>query len=227
MLLLDIFLDPGKVFIALKERPTFLVPLLVFVAVLVASTLAYFLRVDPVWYADHVLAMAGTEMTTAEIAQAKQFMPSAPVQGYIGTAVAAIATPLLFALFAVYYLLAGKVAGAAVTFKHAMALSTWASMPTVLGIAVMLVGALLMAPQTAQNTLMLTNVDPLLVQLPYDSAFSGLAKGFSLITFWVIGLTALGWKTFTGSGWKSALLVAVLPTLVFYGGWLAFALLRA
>jgi len=226
MSLVDVFLEPTRHFEAQRERPTVLLPLALFVLAVAGFTLAYFLRVDPDWYADFALTMAGREMTAAEIAQAKQFMPSARVQGYIGAVVLAIVLPLMFALFALYYFLAGKVAGAALSFKHAFALVVWASLPGLLGYVVGLVGAFTMAPQTPQHALMLTHVDPLLVQLPFDHAFSSLAKQFDLLALWSIGLTALGWKVMTRGGWGGALFVALLPNVLIYGAWLAWALTR-
>jgi hypothetical protein len=225
MQLLDIYLEPTKVFDDLKARPTFLLPLAVMVLLTVAFTLTYFLRVDPAWFTDFVLSAAGQQLSAAELAQAKQFMPSARTQGYIGAGMTFIVLPLITCVMAAYYLLAGKIAGAAVSFKHGLALTAWSGMPTALGALVGLVGALMMAPQTPQHSLMLTNLDPLLLQLPMDHAFSGLAKNFSLLTFWALGLAALGWRRFTGAGWTAAVIVAVLPTLLIYGVWLAFALL--
>jgi hypothetical protein len=225
MKLVDVFLDPSKHFAAEKEKPTFLVPLLVFMALSVAMVLAYHLRVDPAWFADFQLSVAGAEMTEAEKAQAKQFMPGARTAGYIGAVVSLIAVPLMFTIFALYYFLAGKIAGAAVSFKHGLSLAAWGSMPTALTLIVATVGALTMAPQTSQFSLMLTNVDPLLVQLPMDHALSSLAKNFNLLGFWAIAITALGWKTFTRSGWGAAVFVAALPSVLIYGIWLLIALL--
>lgn len=225
MQLIDIFLDPAKVFAQQKERPSFLLPLLVFVAISAGMILAYFLRVDAAWFQDFQLTMAGKEMSAAEIAQAKQFMPSAKVQGYIGAGAAAIVVPIRFCITAVYYLLAGKVAGVAVGFKHGLALASWSAMPMVLGTLVGLVGAFTMAPQTSQHALMLTHVDPLLVQLPFDHPLSSFAKGFNLLSLWSIGLAALGWKTFARGSWGAAVFVAALPSVVIYGGWLLWALI--
>ena len=64
--IVDIFLQPGRVFAEQKERPTFLVPLLIVSAFAAAFTLAYFLSVDPVWYLDHAIA-AGGEVCVGEI----------------------------------------------------------------------------------------------------------------------------------------------------------------
>lgn len=224
MKLVDIFLDPAKVFAAEKDKPTFLLPTAIFVALMVAMTLAYHLRVDPAWFTDFQLSMAGTEMTEAEKAQAKQFMPGARTAGYIGAAATVVIIPIMFSIFALYYLLAGKIAGAAISFKHGLSLASWSSIPTVLTMIVAIVGALTMAPQTPQYSLMLTHVDPLLVQLPFDHALSAIAKSFNLLGLWAIALGAIGWKVFARSGWGSAVFVAALPTVLIYGIWLLFAL---
>lgn len=47
--LLNIFLEPGKVFVELKEKPTFLLPTLVVVILLFVALTAYFVQVDPAW----------------------------------------------------------------------------------------------------------------------------------------------------------------------------------
>lgn len=225
MQLVDIFLDPAKHFAAEKEKPTFLLPVAVFVLATAASVLAYHLRVDPAFFIDFQLSMAGREMTAAEIEQAKQFMPGARTSGYIGAVASAIFIPIMFAVFAVYYLLAGKIAGAPIRYKHGLSLMAWSSMPAVLTALVALVGALTMAPQTAQYSLMLTHVDPLLVELPFDHPLSTLAKSFNLLGLWSIALGAIGWKTFAKSGWGAAVVVAALPTVLIYGIWLLIALL--
>lgn len=225
MKLVDIYLEPAKVFAAERERPTVLLPIAVMVVVSAAMILAYFLRVDAAWFQDFQLTMGGQEMTAAEIAQAKQFMPSAKTQGYIGAASAVLFVPIMYAIFGLYYLLAGKIAGAPLTFKHGLSLAAWGSMPGVLGLIVGFVGALTMAPQTPQHSLMLTHVDPLLVQLPFDHAMSGIAKGFDLLVVWSIALGAIGWKAFTRSGWGAAVFVAALPSVLIYGIWLLIALL--
>lgn len=225
MQLVDIFLDPAKVFAAEKDKPTFLVPTAVFIVLSVAMILAYHLRVDPAWFSDFQLSMAGTEMTDAEKAQAKQFMPGARTSGYIGAAFSVVLVPLMFAIFGLYYFLAGKIAGAGLSFKHGLSLASWSALPTALTLVVATVGALTMAPQTPQYSLMLTHVDPLLVQLPMDHAFGTLAKNFNLLGLWAIALSALGWKVFTRSGWGAAVFVAALPSVLIYGIWLLIALL--
>jgi hypothetical protein len=73
---------------------------------------------------------------------------------------------------------------------------------------------------------MLTNIDPLLVQLPPESPWLGLARGFSLINFWTWFLLALGWRTFNRASWSQSAIVALLPSVVIYGAMAAFALAK-
>ncbi|HEX5756771.1 MAG TPA: YIP1 family protein [Arenimonas sp.] len=223
--LLNIYLDPSKVFADLKDKPSFWMPLLLVIAVNVLLMLAYHLSVDPDWFIDHALAMTGKEMSAAEVEQAKQFMPGARMSGYIGAGMMPVVMPIMFALFSLYYLLAGKITGAGIGFKHCFTLVCWSSMPVVLSTLVALVGVALMEPQTGIESLKLTNIDPLLVQLPFDHAFSSLAKNFDLLGLWGIFLLALGWKTFGRTGWTQAVIVAALPTVVIYGIWALIAAL--
>ena len=224
--IVDIFLQPGRVFADQKERPTFLVPLLIVSAFAAAFTLAYFLSVDPTWYLDHALAASGQEMTAAEMEQARKFMPGTKVMGYIGAVSTVVVLGIVMALSALYFLVAGKLTGNAVGFKHGLSLSAWSSMPTVLGSLVGLIGVFTMAPQTPIESLMLLNLDPLLMELPRDNRWSGLAKGFSLLTFWSVFLCALGWRTWGRTSWLQAIVVALVPNLVIFGSMALFALLK-
>ncbi len=224
--IVDIFLQPERVFADLKERPTFLVPLLIVSAFAAAFTLAYFLSVDPIWYLDHAIAAGGQEMSAAEMEQARKFMPGAKVMGYIGAASTVIVMGIVMALYALYFLVAGKLTGNTVGFKHGLSLAAWSSMPTVLGGVVGLIGVFTMTPQTPIESLSLLNLDPLLIQLPTDNRWSSLAKGFSLLTFWTIFLTALGWKTWGRTSWLQAIVVALLPNVAIFGAMALFALLK-
>jgi len=147
--LVDLFLQPSRVFEAERERPTFLVPLAIVVLVTAAFTLAYFMRVDPAWYSEHVLASLGRELSAAEAAKVKASMPGTRTQGVIATVTGAVAVVLASMLVALYVWLAAKVTGRTLGFRHGMSLSTWSGLPMALGLLVALAGALTMAPQTA------------------------------------------------------------------------------
>lgn len=223
--LIDIYLQPGKVFAALKDKPTFLVPLLLTILVSVVMLAVYFAQVDGAWLVDRMVN-ANPDATAKEVEQMRSVMPSAQIMGYISMASIAVLAVLVTLVIALYYWIAGKIAGHALSFRHGLSLTAWSGMPTLLGSIVGLVGAITMTPQTPLESLQLLNIDPLFVQLPLDHAWSNFAKGFSLLMLWAIGLAALGWRTWFRTGWMQAVFVAALPYLVYFGALAIVALLK-
>lgn len=215
--LVDIFLQPGKAFADLRERPTFMVPFLLLAGLSVAMTLAYFMRVDPSWYADHMFDASGANVSAADIEKAKAAMPGAQVMGAIGAVSGVIMVAIMLALTGLYLWIAAKVTGRPLGYRHGLSLAAWASMPGVLGLLVALIGALTMSPQTPIESLMLTHVDPLLVELPADHRWNRLAQAMDLLGLWSLFLTALGWRVWTRSSWLQAVVVALIPTVLVYG----------
>lgn len=224
--LIDIFLQPSNVFADLKAKPTFMLPLLLVTLTTAAMMLSYFLQVDPEWYLDNTLRAAGNDVTAAEAAQAKKMMPGAQMMAYITSITTIVFAVVATAVYALYFTLAGKVTGTTTSFKQGLSLSAWANMPVLLGMVASLVGVLTMQPQTSLESLMLLNADPLLVQLPADSAWKSFATSFNLLSLWAVFLTALGWRTWGRTGWTQAIVVGALPTLIIYGGMALFALLK-
>jgi len=223
--LINIFLEPSKAFADLKEKPTFLVPLLLVALAVTAMSFLYFMKVDSSWFIDHTLLASGKEMSAAEMAQAKSFMPGAKMMGYIAIVTTPIVMTIVVVIMALYYLLAGKISGSAIGFKHGLSLAAWSSMPAILGAIVALVGVVMMTPQTGLESLMLTHADPLLLQLPVDSPWKKLATSFDFLNFWSIFLSALGWKVWGKTSWAEGVTVAVIPSVVIYGVMALFALI--
>ncbi|MEO6172694.1 MAG: YIP1 family protein [Arenimonas sp.] len=223
--LLNIFLEPGKVFNELKEKPTWLVPVLLLTVLTMVMTFMYFMKVDSAWFVDHSIAASGKEMSAAEIAQYKKIMPGAKMMGYIGTGTIPFTMAIVISISALYYFMAGKITGTTIGFKHALSLVSWSSMPMVLGSIVAIVGVITMSPQTSFESINLLNFDPLVMQIPLDSPWSKLAKSFNLLSFWCVFLTALGWKTWGKTSWLQAIVVAIIPSLLIYGGMAVWAMI--
>lgn len=215
--LVDIFLQPGKAFADLRERPTFVLPFLLLAGLSVALTLAYFLRVDPAWYADHMFAAANADVSAQDLEKLKSAMPGTRTMGAFGAITGVLGIAVVAALTALYLWIAGKVTGKGLGYRQGLSLGLWSAMPGVLGMLVALAGALTMTPQTGIESLMLTHLDPLLVQLPADHRWNRLAESFDLLSLWSLFLLALGWRTFTRSSWPQAIVVALIPSAVVFG----------
>lgn len=215
--LINIFLEPSKVFAELKEKPSFVLPFVVVTLVATLMSFLYFMKVDGAWFIDHTLLSSGTEMTKVEMEQAKNFMPGAKFMGYLSLVMTPITTAVLTLVIALYYLLAGKITGSTIGFKHSLSLVCWSSMPLLLGTIVALVGVFMMTPQTSIESLMLTSLDPLLLQLPTESPWKKLASSFSFLTFWSIFVGSLGWRVWTKASWVEAIAVVTIPWVLYFG----------
>lgn len=224
--LINIFLEPAKVFADLKDKPNFWLPLLLSMSGMAVLMLLYFMNVDSDWYVDYAVRASSQDMSASEAAQMKQMMPGAKMTGYFVAPSTALVVAIMSLITALYLLIAGKVTGTAVSFKQGLSLTCWANMPTLLGVLIGIIGVLTMEPKTALESLMLTNVDPLILQLPVDHAWSGFAKGFNLLVFWTIFLLALGWRTLGRTSWTQAVVVAMLPSLLIYGCWALIVFLK-
>jgi hypothetical protein len=219
----DIFLQPTKVFDDLARHPRYVVPLLLLAVFSAILPLWYFLSVDPSWYQQHALLAAGADVSAADMEKARAMMPGTKALAWIGAASGVVVVLVMACLYALYLMLAGKVAGAPMSFKRGLSLVSWSNMPALLAVVVALAGVATMAPNTPLETLMLTNVDPLLVQVSPDSPWLGLARGFSLLNLWTWFLLALGWRTMTRAGWLQSAVVALVPAAVIYGVMALFA----
>lgn len=221
MQLLDALIEPGKLFTELKEKPTALLPL----ALLIVSTMVvwflYYQRVDMPWLVDQLLAASKVPAEQAE--KTKDMMAGSMKWGaLIGSPIIFL---IIFAISALYYKLAGKVAGAEFSFRAWFGFSVWASVPMLLSIVATLVSILTMSPQTTQQAVSITHLNPLLVNLPMDNPWFGLTNAIDLISIWTIWAAANGWRVWAKSGWGSAVFVAALPSVVIYGLWALYIVL--
>jgi hypothetical protein len=223
--LINIFLEPSKVFAELKEKPTFIWPFLLVAFSTTVFAFMYFMKVDSTWFIENSLAASAGDMSASELAQVKKVIPGAKVMGYVSLASTPITLFIVSIIMALYFMMAGKITGSATSLKHGLSLSCWASMPSILGAIVGLVGVLGMEPQTSLESLMLTNIDPLFMQLSLDNPWSKLAKAFNLLTFWTLFLSALGWKVWGKTSWLEAIVVASIPSVILYGGMAIWALI--
>jgi hypothetical protein len=215
--LIDIYLQPGPVLQKQYERPNGWLPILLIAAVGALFTYRYFSTVDISWFFRESAELDGRELSKAELdAMDRQAAGSATLwASTLFSVVVSVALPLIWAI---YLLLAGKFTGLTVSFKQGLGLAGWAAMPGIIGSLLALYGTFGMSPQTYVTDLMLTSLDPMLVQLPPESPWKSFASAFNFLNLWVIGLAALGWKLWSkDAGWAKPLVVAALPFALLHG----------
>ncbi|NBU25148.1 MAG: YIP1 family protein, partial [Gammaproteobacteria bacterium] len=172
--LIDIFLQPGPVLSRQYEKPNGWLPMLLVAAAGAVMMYLYFSTVDAGWFFREAAERGGQEMSKAQLdALAKS--GDNPFFVWSSTIGAMVGTLFFTALWALYFLLAGKLTGLAVSFKQGLALAGWASMPQLIGSLLGGYVASTMSPQTFPDALALTALDPMLLQLPPESPWKVFA----------------------------------------------------
>jgi hypothetical protein len=209
----------------LRDRPTWLLPTLLLCGVTAAGVFLYFTRVDIEWFMDQALVQSDSEMSAAELDAARKAAPDAGFLAWSSSIGGAVGFLFVLGVSGLYYLLAGKLTGLAVSFRQGFSLACWSAMPALIGSLLLFVGIAGMSPQTPLESLFLANLDPMLLRLPPESPWKGFATSFSFLTLWTVFLAALGWKIWSrATGWGVALVVGALPSVLIYGSMIVRAL---
>jgi hypothetical protein len=223
-LLIGMVTEPGKSFDALRRAPNFLLPLALSAILTAVGLFLYYQRVDGDWLITQLL-YADPNMTAAKAEAARKYMTigimqwSAAIGAPVGIAVVSL-------LIAVYYLLAGKVTGTALSFKEALAFQCWSALPGVLSAIAMVAMVLTMNPQTRPEEIMPTRLDTLLFHLPLNHPWKAWVGWLDLTHFWSLALAIIGWKRWSQGSWLGAATVVLLPYVVILGTWAAIIVAR-
>ncbi len=216
--LIDIFLQPGPVLQKQYERPNGWLPVLLLAVTSAVFVYLYFSKVDPEWFTRTAMERSGEELTRQQ-SEAMAAAGGGSAMLIWPSTIGALVGLLVFqSILALYFLLAGKITGLAVGFKQGLALAGWSSMPGIIATLLGIYGTFGMSSQTFIDALSFTTADPMLMDLPPESPWKDLATTFSFLTFWTVGLAALGWKLWSrSSGWTTAIIIAALPYALIVG----------
>lgn len=181
---IGIYFYPGKVFQALREKPTILAPLIV-IALMAAATVP-FVALDPDIMEQQILAQ-NPQASQEEIAQAQQMM-SSPVMAVVTTVIGALAVPVIMLLYALmFYLIFNVAMGGGATYKSILSFAAHANLISVLGILIII--PLTLYQGQAGVTL---NLGLLVPFLEDDSFIYRFLKGIDIFIGWWICLLSIG-----------------------------------
>lgn len=216
---LNIFLDPSPVFRREQETLRWWLPFAVLVAATMVVTFLYFDKVDTGWFLEQRILSSGREVSEQQLAAIRERTSGGGFMLWSATLGSGLSLGVVLLLFSGFFALVGKFSGTAVSFKQALTLASWAHVPTLIHSLLMLIAVLGMSPQTSLESLSLTSVNALFLDLQPDDRWFRLASSVSVLVPWTIFLTALGWKQWTrATGWLTPIVVATVPHLVIYGG---------
>ncbi len=214
--------SPSAAFAELRERPRFWFPLLLLALGSAALVAWYYGMVDVPWLVDRMMStdprLASLPPESRERLAAGFTRNGMLISSVVGVFVF---LPVICALQSTYYLLAGKVAGVGLSFKHWFAMVAWSGLPafiTILaGAAILLTeGSPMQMPPTQLQVL---SFNELFFHIPESGKGAMLLGSLTLVTPWSWALLALCVRTWTNRSWTWSATFALLPSVLWYAGW--------
>jgi hypothetical protein len=213
----QMFYDPGKGFDAIGRRSMPSLPLLA-LTVLTAGVLYWYVQtVDFGWLLAHMADSTPDMKPEQREAMRKMFNPATMTWFSVGGTL--VATPLFMSIYALYYLVAARLMGSAIGYGKWFAFSVWISVPHLLTLPLMAVQILTAHGQVGFEALNMASLNELLFHLPASSPWNGWLTRLDLSEFWVMALSIIGLRAWTGRGALLCAFAALLPFVAFYGLW--------
>jgi hypothetical protein len=177
----------------------------------------YFQTVDFPWMVEQAIAAKPGISDGEREAMQKVMSPTMMSWSAIGGVL--IGTPIAYALYALYYLLAGKFMGSDISYGKWFALTAWTSLPRLLVLPLMALQIMTSGGRVAMEDLSMVSLNFLLLQLPVGHPWAGFFGTIDLPLLWSAVLTVIGLRVWTGRSLATCITVSVLPLLVIFGLW--------
>jgi len=218
--------SPSAAFAELRERPRFLILLLILIVAMAVQQYWFFTAVDFEWLKDHMFSGSKRfESMPPEARERAMSMMSQNVMTWSSVVSVSIMMPLVMTIVSAYYMLAGKITNVQMSFKHWFSLSVWTSLPMLIGVAAAC--AILLAQdsnaQIGPSELQVLSLNELFFKLPPSHPAAQMLMQVNPIAIWSWVLAVIGVKTWSNRTWLFASAYVMLPVLVVYGVWAYFA----
>ncbi|MES1192638.1 MAG: YIP1 family protein [Steroidobacter sp.] len=218
---------PSSAISSIRERPRFWFPLIISILLAAGMIYWYYSAVDFEWLKHQFLDNAPQmqKLSEAQRQQAMNFM-SRNTMMWSGVIGSAVFISVAFVLSATYLLVAGNVSGVRYRFKQWFALSCWTTFPSIL-LNTLIVALMRLSSDTTQllpDSLRPLSLNELFFHRIIGQPGQSLLASADLLSLWPIALMTLGVKQWSQRSWLFSLIVVLLPYVVIYGIWAAFAL---
>lgn len=222
--LIALFYEPTRTFTALESRKAAWLTLILLMLSTAALMQWYFSAVDFAWLADQIVStIKNTDEREKAMAMIKPNILR--VSSIVG---AVVGFPIILTLLGVYFMLAGKVISKEFTFDSGFALSTWASVPTLLNLPLGAMQILLASNgQLSLSDLNPLSLNTLLFRYDLHHPMTSLLDSLSVTSIWSAVLLVIGFQVWAKVPRATAIKVVLVPYAFIYGIWLAFALSKA
>lgn len=218
------FYEPGATFQRLRARPRGWLPMLLLMASSAALLLWYFAVVDFNWLLDQMLAVM---KTAAEREQAAKVISKTFLQ--ISSLVSTVVFfPVFFVIMGTYLMIASKALSGGLSFGQGFALAAWAAIPAILLLPLGALQILLTSSgQLGFSELNPVSLNQLVFHYTMANPRASLMDALSLTSVWSIVLMVIGFETWARVKRSTAILVVLIPHVLVYGAWFAYAASKA
>jgi hypothetical protein len=211
----NIFTAPHEAFVALKERPRVLLPVLVLLIGFSVVSFYFLSHVDMGFFLDNQLRSGNANITDAQreqmVAGAAKISPL--VYGALGAVSSIFFVFLIIFLVAVYYTVVSFATNDGVKLKQWFALLCWCALPQVLGIIAQLVNMVVNDPrfmlQDSINPLAFGNL--LSIDRTGAPIVQRILLGIDVTAIWTLVLQVLGYQSFTKRSYATSAAIVLGP----------------
>jgi hypothetical protein len=216
---------PSSAFAELRERPRFWFPLLLVILTTAGLVYWYYSVVDVEWFKATVLSVdPALQRMSEEQRTAAMGMYTRNTLLWGSLIFTLVFIPILYLLQALYLLLAGKVTKLSPGFKHWFALTSWGSLPALLGSVVSAILLIMSdSPQVPPGTMQPLSLNELLIHVPPGGPGYTLLGILGIPTFLSWALMIIGVRTWSRRSWAFSAVYVLLPMVLVYGIWAFFA----
>ena len=225
-------LSPGETFADVNRKPTWIAPMIVAIATVLASTFFFQWRVHPDW--DSIMRnqikkrMERTNQSLTE-EQMQQQVSFAKTIAKFSPIIAAVFTPIIYVVLAGIFALGLMFIQAKTTFKRILSVVAWSCAAVGIVATVVTMASLMVRDEEG-----LRSIDPtqaagivpsnLAAFLPSETSavIKSLAGSLDIFTIWILILLSIGFAAIAGS---RKITTGKAATMVF-GFWAVFVLLK-
>ena len=197
--LIGVLVSPGKTFRSIAERPTWLVPFLVLMALSLGVGGLLMSRVDPGEMVRYQLEKFGDRLPPEQVEKAVEDAENVtPARRLLQTAIGLPVAALLYAALAGVFLVIFKVLGSQMTFKQSLSTYLYGLVP--IGVVSTLINLPLMlaresiTPEEAMGGGVLVASPAILASEETSAVIRSLLGSLNFFTLWTLVLLAIGYR---------------------------------
>jgi Yip1-like protein len=226
----NIFTAPREAFVALKEQPRVLLPVLVLLVGYSIVSFYFLSHVDMGFFLDNQIRSGNANVTDAQREQAVAAAAKIPplVYGALGAVASNVAVFSIILLVAAYFTVVSFMTNDGVKLKQWFALLCWCTLPQVLGIIAQLVNMTVNDPRF----MLQDQIDPLALGnlLSIDRTGAPMVQrillGINVTALWSLVLQVLGYQSFTKKPYATSAAIVLGPLALIVAIGTLVALLR-